>query len=130
MNVLGLSAFAGESAAALIREGRLAAWAEEATFSDDEAGVPWRAAAWCLEQGEVAGENLDAVALAHKPLLAFDHLVSSGLADAPAGWQEFSREGQRRLADLALAPRLRAALGVRGPLLYVERLEALAHAAW
>ncbi len=130
MNVLGLSAFAGESAAALISEGRLAAWAEEATFSDGAAGVPWRAAEWCLRTGEVSAAHLDAVALAHKPLQAFDHLVSSALADAPAGWPRFSLHAERRLGDFGLGPRLRARLGFRGPLLYVERLQALAQAAW
>ena len=130
MNVLGLSAFAGESAAAVIREGRLAAWAEEASFTRGPVGVPWRAIEWCLREAEVSAVHLEAVALAHKPLLALDHLLSAALADAPAGWQRFSSGAERRLADLALGARLRVRLGFRGPLLYVERLQALAQAAF
>lgn len=79
--------------------------------------------------GQVAGENVEAVALAGKPLLALDRLLSSALAGAPSAFPRFAAEARPLLPYLFLGPRLRAKLGVTAPLLFVDRLECLGAAA-
>lgn len=96
-----------------------------AAAADPGPGIPWRAMRWCLERGGVQGRHLTGVALAHKPYMAADRILSAALAFAPGGSIRFVREAENRLGDAALGVRLRSA-----PLLYVERPEALAAAAF
>ena len=59
MNILGISAFYHDSAAALLRDGRIVAAAQEERFSrvkhDD--GFPGHAVAYCLDEAGVEGEG-------------------------------------------------------------------------
>ena len=130
MNVLGLSAFSGDCSAALISDGKLVAWADEASFTTGPPGLPWRAAAWCLEAGGVAGAHLEVVALAHKPLKALDYALSAALADAPSASGQFADAAAARFEDMTLRWGLESRLGFRGGVFYVERLEALAEASF
>lgn len=101
----------------------------EASLTGRPGGVPWRAAERCLIVGGVTGGHLEAVALSHKPLLQLDRMLSSALAYAPGGWARFADDAARWAPSSALEKRLRLRLGYKGPLLFFERLEALAHAA-
>ncbi len=63
MNVLGISAFYHDSAAALVRDGALVAAAQEERFSrrkhDDR--FPANAIRYCLQEGRVAPRGIHAV---------------------------------------------------------------------
>jgi carbamoyltransferase len=77
MNVLGINAVFHDPAAALIVDGALVAAAEEERFTRRKHGkrpvpfstweLPELAARWCLCQGGVAPEELDAVAYSYDP---------------------------------------------------------------
>ncbi|MEM7356165.1 MAG: carbamoyltransferase [Acidobacteriota bacterium] len=92
MNVLGISAFYHDSAAALVRDGEIVAAAQEERFSRQkfDAGFPSAAAAYCLETGGVKLEELDSIAFYDKPLLTFDRLLETYFAFAPAGFRSFT----------------------------------------
>ena len=65
MIILGLNAFHGDSAAALVRDGKLVAAAEEERFRRVKhwAGFPSQAIAWCLEDAGVTLDQVDHIAV-------------------------------------------------------------------
>src|SRR3954452_15699413 len=67
--ILGLNAYHGDAAAALVVDGELVAAAEEERFTrvNHAAGFPSRAAAWCLEHAGLAAGDLDHVAVSRDP---------------------------------------------------------------
>src|SRR6516225_8895957 len=67
--ILGLNAFHGDAAAALVVDGELVAAAEEERFSrlKHVAGFPTLAAAWCLSYAGLSARDLDHVALGRDP---------------------------------------------------------------
>lgn len=80
MRVLGVNAVFHDPAAALVVDGRIIAAAEEERFTRRKHGkqavafstweLPVHAARWCLEQGGIAAEDLDAVGYSYDPALA------------------------------------------------------------
>ncbi len=89
MNVLGISAFYHDSAAALVRDGVIVAAAQEERFTrkKHDPGFPEHAVRWCLAQAK--GERIDCVAFYDKPFLKFERLLETYLAFAPRGFSSF-----------------------------------------
>jgi len=67
--ILGLNAYHGDAAAALVVDGELVAAAEEERFNRVKhcAGFPAQAARWCLDDAGIAPEDLDHVAIGRDP---------------------------------------------------------------
>src|SRR5919202_1961325 len=67
--ILGLNAYHGDAAAALVVDGELVAAAEEERFNRVKhcAGFPAAAARWCLEDAGLAPGDLDHVAIGRDP---------------------------------------------------------------
>ena len=67
--ILGLNAFHGDAAAALVVEGELVAAAEEERFNRVKhvAGFPILAAEWCLAEAGLQAEQLDHIAVSRDP---------------------------------------------------------------
>ena len=67
--ILGLNAYHGDAAAALVVDGELVAAAEEERFNRVKhvAGFPALAARWCLEEGGIEPGQLDHVAVSRDP---------------------------------------------------------------
>ena len=67
--ILGLNAYHGDAAAAIVVDGELVAAAEEERFTRVKhvAGFPALAAAWCLEEAGLAPEQLDHIAVSRDP---------------------------------------------------------------
>jgi carbamoyltransferase len=80
MRILGLNGVFHDPAAALVMDGEVSAAAEEERFSRRKHGkapvpfstweLPEAAIGWCLEQGGIGIEDLDAVAYSYDPSLA------------------------------------------------------------
>jgi carbamoyltransferase len=94
MNVLGISCFYHDSAAALVTDGVLVAAAEEERFSriKHDHGFPSDAVAFCLEQAGITADDLDYVVYYEKPFLKFERILSSSLSTFPKSYEVF-REG-------------------------------------
>lgn len=90
-NILGISAYYHDSAAAIVKDGAIAAAAQEERFTrrkhDHE--FPRHAVEFCLKQAGIQAEELDYVVFYDKPLLKFDRLLETYLAFAPAGAKSF-----------------------------------------
>ncbi|MCX5644803.1 MAG: carbamoyltransferase [Phycisphaerae bacterium] len=91
MNILGISAFYHDSAAALVRDGEIVAAAQEERFTrvKHDSRFPSHAVEYCLEAAGLTAANLDYVVFYEKPLLKFERLLETYLAYAPRGFRQF-----------------------------------------
>jgi carbamoyltransferase len=92
MNILGISAFYHDSAAALVRDGEIVAAAQEERFTrkKHDPGFPAHAVDYCLREGGIDLDRVDYIAFYDKPLLKFERLLETYLAFAPRGFRSFS----------------------------------------
>ena len=89
--ILGVSAYYHDPAASLVVDGRVVAAAQEERFTrkrHDER-FPAQAARYCLEFGNLALDELDAVVFYDKPFLKFERLLETYLACSPHGLKSF-----------------------------------------
>src|SRR5204863_4541058 len=91
MHVLGISAYYHDSAAALLRDGHVAAAAQEERFTrkKHDQSFPHHAIRACLEQAGLRASQVDCVAFYDKPFLKFERLLETYLAFAPRGFESF-----------------------------------------
>jgi carbamoyltransferase len=91
MNILGISAYYHDSAAALIRDGEIIAAAQEERFSrkKHDSRFPTNAVDYCLQAGELTAGRLDYVVFYEKPLVKFERLLETYIAYAPLGFRQF-----------------------------------------
>ncbi|MCH8884539.1 MAG: hypothetical protein IIA41_13710, partial [SAR324 cluster bacterium] len=91
MNILGISAFYHDSAAALLKDGEIAAAAQEERFTrkKHDSGFPRHAIDYCLHSAGVRLDHVDHVVFYDKPFLKFDRLLETYLAFAPSGFRSF-----------------------------------------
>ena len=91
MRLLGISAFYHDSAAALVEDGRVVAAAQEERFSrkKHDAGFPAQAIQYCLDAGKVDLDDIDHIVFFEKPLIKFERLLETNLANAPRGFRSF-----------------------------------------
>ena len=94
-NVLGLSFFYHDSAAALVRDGRVVAAAAEERFTRRKHTneFPKRAIEYCLEAASLRSINdLDAIVFYEKPVMKLQRIVESLTAVWPWGLAAFARQ--------------------------------------
>jgi len=91
VNILGISAFYHDSAACLVRDGRIIAAAQEERFTrkKHDAAFPKNAVEYCLREGGITLAQVDYVAFYEKPFVKFDRILHSYLAYAPRGLRTF-----------------------------------------
>jgi carbamoyltransferase len=91
MKILGISAYYHDSAAALLRDGKVLAAAQEERFTrkKHDSSFPQHAIRACLQAGAIKPAELDFVAFYDKPFLKFERLLETYLAFAPRGFQSF-----------------------------------------
>lgn len=93
MNILGISAFYHDSAAALVRDGEIVAAAQEERFTrkKHDERFPENAVGYCLEAAGITSRELDVVVFYEKPLRKFERLLETYLSFAPRGLLSFFR---------------------------------------
>ncbi len=134
MNILGISAYYHDSAAALVRDGIIIAAAQEERFSrvKHDHRFPHRAAKYCLKAAGLSADQVDLVAFYDKPWLKFERLLETYLAFAPQGWPSFMKAMPLWLKEkLWLETRIRTALpGFEGKVIFTEHHQAHAASAY
>ena len=73
MNIIGVNAYHGDAAAALVVDGELVAAVEEERFNRIKhwAGFPTESIRWCLERGGITAEEIDHVGISFDPRANF-----------------------------------------------------------
>ncbi|MBI2191620.1 MAG: carbamoyltransferase [Planctomycetes bacterium] len=130
MNILGISCYYHDSAAALVQDGKLVAAAEEERFNRQKHyfGFPELAIRYCLKEGRIAPGDLDYIAFYEKPLLKFERLFTTFVATWPLSLNTFRLAMPIWLKEkLWLRKRILRSLGVDKPVLFGEH--HLSHAA-
>jgi len=92
INILGISSFYHDSAAALIQDGKILAAAQEERFSrkKHDERFPKNAIKYVLEEGNIELNQVDYIVFFEKPFLKFERLLETYLAFAPNGLKSFS----------------------------------------
>jgi carbamoyltransferase len=135
VNILGVSAFYHDSAAALVRDGELVAAAQEERFTrkKHDPSFPRHAVKYCFEAAGITADELDFVAFYDKPLLKFERLLETQLAFAPAGIRSFVMAAPVWLREKLMMRRMiRGGLPAKtkAPLLFMDHHESHAASAF
>ena len=141
MNILGISAFYHDSAAAILKSGNLVAAAQEERFSrkKHDARFPGGAIEYCLIESDLKLSELDYIVFYDKPLIKFERLLETYLAYAPSGYRSFAMAMPVWLKEkLFLKDQLKKSLADLGdcdrdelpPLLFTEHHQAHAASAF
>jgi carbamoyltransferase len=135
VNILGLSAYYHDSAAALVRDGEVIAAAQEERFTrkKHDERFPEHAVRYCLETAGLQASELEAVIFYEKPLLKFERLLETYLAYAPRGLFSFFRAMPTWLQQKLHLPReIDRGLGggYAGPIYFCTHHEAHAASAF
>lgn len=134
-NILGISAFYHDSAAALVVDGRIVAAAQEERFTriKHDAAFPLAAVDYCLQEAGLEPEDLDYVGFYDKPLTKFERLLETYLAYVPRGYRSFRRALPLWLKrKLHLPHEMRRGLRdrYRGPFVFIDHHESHAASAF
>ena len=133
MNILGISAFYHDSAAALVRDGRLVAAAQEERFTrkKHDAGYPEHAVRYCLESAGLSAKDLDLVVFYEKPFIKFERLLETYLSYAPRGFASFIKAMPSWIKQkLWLKDFIATKLDFKGKILFPEHHQSHAASAF
>ncbi|OGG92964.1 MAG: hypothetical protein A2527_04325 [Candidatus Lambdaproteobacteria bacterium RIFOXYD2_FULL_50_16] len=91
MNILGISAYYHDSAAALVRDGVIVAAAQEERFTriKHDPDFPHEAVKYCLREAGIHLGQVDYLVFYDKPLVKFDRLLETYFGFAPRGFRSF-----------------------------------------
>ena len=135
-NILGISAYYHDAAAALVIDGNIVSAAQEERFTrkKNDPDFPLHAVQFCLRHANLTQAQLDAVVFYDKPVLKFTRLLETYLAVAPAGWRTFPTVMSNWLGGkLDLRKLIRAALPELRPdcdILFTEHHQSHAASAF
>ncbi|WP_299639633.1 carbamoyltransferase [uncultured Ruegeria sp.] len=91
--ILGISAFYHDSAAALIRNGKIIAAAQEERFTrrKHDPSFPSRAISYVCSEAGIELDSVDHVVFYDKPFLKFERLLETYLGTVPSGFNSFRK---------------------------------------
>jgi carbamoyltransferase len=133
INILGISSYYHDSAASLVRDGKIIAAAQEERFTrkKHDAGFPRNAINYCLREGGIATAELNYVAFYEKPFVKFDRILHSYLAYAPRGINSFLKAIPLWIKDkIWMKTELQRELNFEGKIIFTEHHESHAASAF
>ena len=133
MNILGISAFYHDSAAALVVDGEIIAAAQEERFSrkKHDHRFPKNAVEYCLKEAGISVSDIDYVAFYDKPFLKFERLLETYLTYAPIGIQSFIKAMPLWIKEkLWMKELIKNETGYEGKILFPEHHESHAASAF
>lgn len=133
MNILGISAFYHDSAACLVRDGKIVAAAQEERFTrkKHDPDFPKEASKYCLSSQGLKIEDIDFVAFYDKPILKFERLLETYLTTAPAGFKSYARALPLWLKHKLWIPEtIKNELNFKGEVLFTEHHQSHAGSAF
>jgi carbamoyltransferase len=129
-NILGLSFFYHDSAAALIQDGVVISAAQEERFTrkKHDESFPQNAIDFCLGYSDLSVADVDAIVFYEKPILKFERLLMTYIKTWPFGFRSFLKAMLSWLpSKLWVERKIRKTLKYEGPIYFTEH--HMAHAA-
>lgn len=89
MNILGISCYYHDAAAALVQDGKIVAAAQEERFTrkKHDPNFPTNAIEYCLREARLQHADIDLVCFYDKPFLKFERILETYLGFVPKGIQ-------------------------------------------
>jgi len=128
--ILGVSCFYHDSAAAILKNGKVIAAAQEERFTrkKQDDSFPINAINYCLEFAGIEVNDLHSIAYYEKPFTKFERLISSYIKTWPFGFKSFLKAMSVWLKQKLWIPStIKKTLKYNGDIFYVEH--HLSHAA-
>lgn len=94
MIILGISCYYHDSAACIIKNGKIIAAAAEERFTriKHDNGFPTQAINFCLDSLKISASEIDIVSFYEKPLIKFERILSQHLEHFPKSYQQFIKK--------------------------------------
>ncbi len=128
--ILGISAFYHDSAAVLLKDGQVICAIQEERLSRQkhDARFPEQAIKFCLETAHIDIGDLHCIAYYEKPLLKFERILDTYVANAPWAIRPFIKAIKSWTREKLWVPsQIKKATGFKGPIYFSEH--HLSHAA-
>lgn len=128
--VLGISCFYHDSSAALLKNGKIVAAAQEERFTrkKHDTSFPSNAIKYCLESQNITGKDVGYVGFYEKPLLKFERLLNQHIAKFPLSYKTFLGNMPSWFNEkLRVVKFVKKELKQKKPIMFIEH--HLAHAA-
>jgi carbamoyltransferase len=133
VNILGLSCFYHDAAAALLRDGNLVAAAHEERFTRKrhDPDLPVQATRYCLEEAGIAVDDLDYVVFYDKPFTKLERILITYLSTFPRSLPSFTKSIPIWMKEKLWVPNLiHRHLGYDGEVLFAEHHQSHAASAF
>lgn len=133
MNILGISAFYHDSAACLVRDGKILAAAQEERFTrkKHDPDFPRHAAQYCIKSQGLGIKDIDYVVFYDKPVLKFERLLETYLTTAPSGFTSYAKSMPLWLKHKLWIPEtIKNELDYQGEILFTEHHQSHAGSAF
>lgn len=131
--ILGVSCYYHDSAAALVVDGEIVAAAQEERFTrvKHDERFPTHAVRYCLEQADIAANDLAAVVFYDKPLLKFERILQTAIERWPQSFPQYITAIPLWLRKkLNIRKLIRKELGFTGDILFTEHHQSHAASAY
>ena len=131
--ILGISCFYHDSAACILRDGKILAAAQEERFTrkKHDPRFPKNAVQYCLHEANITPEQLNYVVFYDKPFLTFERLLLSYLTVAPKGLLSWLKAMPLWLGKKLHMPKvIKKEIGYEGEVLFTEHHESHAASAF
>ncbi|MBN1502062.1 carbamoyltransferase [Candidatus Woesearchaeota archaeon] len=130
MYILGISCYYHDSSAALLKDGKIVAAAEEERFTrkKHDTSFPVNAIKYCLQSQGISANKLSYIGFYEKPLLKFERVLSQHLQFFPHSLKTFLSSMPSWVNDkLRVTKKIKKELKYKGDVLFIQH--HLAHAA-
>ncbi|MBN1869490.1 MAG: carbamoyltransferase [Candidatus Omnitrophica bacterium] len=131
--ILGISAFYHDSAACLVKDGKIIAAAQEERFTrkKHDLAFPSHAIHYCLSEAGITSRELDYVGFYEKPFVKFERLLFTYFAYAPVGILSFLKAMPIWIKQkIFLKELIRTELDYEGEIIFTEHHESHAASAF
>jgi len=130
MYILGISCYYHDASAALLKNGKIVAGAEEERFTrkKHDIGFPINAIQYCLKSQGITIDDIDYIGFYEKPLVKFERVLSQHLEMFPKSLKTFLSSTPGWINEkLRVMRPIRKKLKYKGDVMFIEH--HLAHAA-
>lgn len=130
MYIIGISCFYHDSAACLLKDGKIIAAAEEERFTrkKHDNSFPINAIRFCLKNENITIKDIDHISFYEKPLLKFERVLYQHIFSFPKSWKAFVNTLPSWFSEkLRIQKIIRKKLDYKGDIIFVNH--HMSHAA-